>query len=230
MSRNADRHPVYVTIRNSVMLSFLCLILIIASVLHFDEAIILWSASLPNGYLIQALDKLAFYINPYSIAVVTLLAMAYRFTDLRQQNQHSNDPEGEEIPFYEDQTFILLAGIIIALGLTLLLKLSIGRARPDLLLFEGTAGFFGFQTERLYHSMPSGHAAAVTAGAGVLFAMYKNLEARALIAVLAFAIIAGRVLLTEHYPSDVIAGFWLGAIIISWTQLYYESTKYPEPL
>ncbi len=231
MNRSADRHPVYKTIRNSVMLSFICLILIIASVLHFDEVIILQANALPNTYIMQALELLAMYINPYSIAVITILALAYRFTELRQQqNLNGQHDKDETPPFYEDKLFILLCGIIVALVFTLLLKLSFGRARPDLLLYEGTAGFFGFQTERLYHSMPSGHATGVTAASGVLFAIYRNLQGRWLIGALALAIIAGRVLLTEHYPSDVIAGFWLGAIIIYWANLYYQSTQYPEPL
>lgn len=229
MSNSAGHHPVYITIRNSVMLSFICLILIIASVLHFDEVIILQASSLPNAYLMQALELLALYINPYSIVFITILALAYRFTELRQKN-NTNGHDSETQPFYEDQLFILLCGVIVALAFTLLLKLSFGRARPDLLLYEGTSGFFGFQTERLYHSMPSGHAAAVTAASGVLFAIYKNLQGRWLVGAVAFAIIAGRVLLTEHYPSDVIAGFWLGTIIIYWANLYYQSTQYPEPL
>jgi len=91
-----------------------------------------------------------------------------------------------------------------------LLKILVHRSRPDLL--EQIAG----------HSFPSGHAAGIAAAMGVLVVVTRHHASRprfrlGLICLwLAIAALVGldRIFVGAHYPSDVIAGWLLGGLIV----------------
>src|SRR6185437_8196465 len=59
-------------------------------------------------------------------------------------------------------------------------------------------------------SFPSGHSVTVAALAIALYAIYP--PAWPAYALLALAVMASRVILDAHYLSDVIAGFYIGAV------------------
>jgi len=103
------------------------------------------------------------------------------------------------------------------------LKVSLSRARPELLFANNQYGFYWFQFSDAYWSFPSGHAVTVGAlatGVSVLlprycFALYG----------LALAVAASRVLLTNHYLSDVLAGFYLGILLVVLITPYFQRKK-----
>lgn len=108
----------------------------------------------------------------------------------------------------------LAAGLAVAaIGNTLsvtLLKLAFGRPRPPLGVFVETSGSF-----------PSGHAAASVAVYGMLgYALWRVGRLRAETALLlaglvGFAIGFSRLYLVEHYLSDVLSGWLVGALWVS---------------
>lgn len=115
----------------------------------------------------------------------------------------------------------LYAFIFLAVGLpslvTTLVKRLIGRGRP---MHFGDSGLFGLHPNWLdwtYQSFPSGHSTtALALGAAIVFLsprwFYPAL-------VYACAIVASRVILGVHYPSDVYAGAvvgLLGAYAVRW--------------
>lgn len=88
------------------------------------------------------------------------------------------------------------------------LKLAIGRARP--LVVDGALWLhqpFAFSAK--WASFPSGHATTAGATALVLALLFPR-RARSIILVAAL-VAASRVVVGAHYPSDVAAGFMLGA-------------------
>lgn len=88
------------------------------------------------------------------------------------------------------------------------LKLAIGRARP--LIADGALWLhqpFAFSAK--WASFPSGHATTAGATALVLALLFPR-RARSIIVVAAI-VAASRVIVGAHYPSDVAAGFALGA-------------------
>lgn len=88
------------------------------------------------------------------------------------------------------------------------LKLAIGRARP--LVAEGAIWLYQpFAFSAKWASFPSGHATTAGATALVLALLFPR-RARSIIAVAAM-VAASRVVVGAHYPSDVAAGFALGA-------------------
>jgi len=84
------------------------------------------------------------------------------------------------------------------------------RARPTLLFRENLYGFTWGSPHASAWSFPSGHSVTVTALAIALCAIYP--PAWPAYALLALAVMASRVILDAHYLSDVIAGFYTGAV------------------
>ena len=89
-----------------------------------------------------------------------------------------------------------------------IVKRLIGRARP---LVAGDDAFaylpFGWKVD--YASLPSGHATTAFAALVAIGAIFP--QARALLWIYAVLIALSRVVLTAHYPSDVVAGAVVGA-------------------
>lgn len=88
-----------------------------------------------------------------------------------------------------------------------ILKMIIGRARPQLWIDSHIQGAFGWHTEGLFHSCPSGHTTAVVGmliGLVILFPRYRYAYL-----FLALALVMTRVLLAHHYLSDVLISCYL---------------------
>ena len=111
--------------------------------------------------------------------------------------------------------FFLLA-ITVAGLLVNLFKVVLGRPRPELFLSDGAWGFFQFAfaggLDGAYKQLafPSGHAthmAAVGMSLALLFPRYRYFF-------LGYAVLVGisRVVLIQHFPGDVVAGWTLGAL------------------
>lgn len=92
---------------------------------------------------------------------------------------------------------------LIALGI----KAATGRSRP----FESIPGVETLVGTTVGQSLPSGHAATSFAGAVILTYLFPRVAPAAFL--LAVAIAFSRVYVGVHYPSDVLAGAALGAVV-----------------
>ena len=101
----------------------------------------------------------------------------------------------------------LLAGIVAGLAVNVL-RPTFGRARPHA---NVEAGFYWFELEAQLHSMPSGHVMsnAASAWAIVPLAPVAAVPAAAYTGLMAWS----RMRLDRHYPTDVLWGSVLGAIV-----------------
>jgi membrane-associated phospholipid phosphatase len=100
---------------------------------------------------------------------------------------------------------------VAAAGLTAdLFKVVLARRRPRLYLFEGLHGFDFWRLDASHLSFPSGHTATLFAAAAsiALLAPRWRVPAFAVAALIGF----GRIATLDHYPSDVIAGAWVGVL------------------
>ncbi len=89
-----------------------------------------------------------------------------------------------------------------------IMKPVFARARPVLLFRENLFGFTWASPHANAWSFPSGHSVTVAALAVALYAIYP--PAWPAYALLAFFVMASRIILDQHYLSDVIAGFYIG--------------------
>lgn len=129
---------------------------------------------------------------------------------------------------YETRAWYLLGCIFIVNLFGFAIKISLSRARPDLLFDHNLFGFYWFQKKDLYWSFPSGHALTITAlaaGLGVIFPRYFYL-----LITVAILVALSRVLLYRHYPSDVMSGFYISILLIGWFTEYLKRRHYLDKL
>jgi undecaprenyl-diphosphatase len=101
--------------------------------------------------------------------------------------------------------FVSIGGAGLIANLT---KNIVGRARPKLFDDGGPLDFKPFAFDADYASFPSGHATNIFAFATVIGMLWP--KGRVLLYTLAAWIAASRVLIGEHYVTDVVAGAMLG--------------------
>ena len=89
-----------------------------------------------------------------------------------------------------------------------IMKPVFARARPVLFFREHAFGFTWGSPHANAWSFPSGHSVTVAALAVALYAIYP--PAWPAYALLALVVMASRIILDQHYLSDVIAGFYIG--------------------
>lgn len=94
-----------------------------------------------------------------------------------------------------------------------IIKPVFGRARPVLLFRENLFGFTWSGAHANSWSFPSGHSITVAALAVSLCAIYP--QAWPAYALLALLVMASRIVLDQHYLSDVIAGAYIG-VAFAW--------------
>lgn len=104
--------------------------------------------------------------------------------------------------------FAAVAGSGLAVDIV---KLIFGRARPKLLFADGIYGFSWGALRADYWSFPSGHATTAGALAVALSLLWPRLWP--LFAAAALLVAASRIIITEHYLSDVLAGAACGGVI-----------------
>lgn len=102
--------------------------------------------------------------------------------------------------------FCIFIPDLIAVGL----KTIFGRARPELLFQEQLYGFQWFKHGHLYHSFPSGHTTTIM---GLVFGLCIIMPRyRWLFLCLGVAVGISRILLLQHYLSDVLTAAYLALI------------------
>lgn len=105
------------------------------------------------------------------------------------------------------KTWILWVFVFYSSVIAMALKTILGRARPVVYFNQESFGFFGWHSERQFHSFPSGHTTSITSlciGLLILFPRYCYYWIA-----LCLLVIISRVLLTYHYLSDVWVSFYL---------------------
>ena len=101
-----------------------------------------------------------------------------------------------------------------------LIKALVGRTRPDLLLKEGIYWFKPFTNRYSYTSFPSGHAntiAAICYGLRLVTGRFTFV-----LWSIVLAVMASRVIVGAHFPSDVLFGAYLGTIVTERLALIFE--------
>ncbi|AXJ00352.1 PAP2 superfamily protein [Cyclonatronum proteinivorum] len=209
------QNPALVVARNSTIATLAFLFASVALIQYVDIAVVTYFSQMEYTLWHEGLRILALYINPYTIFIATAGIIGLQIMTLRRNKKRIET----------DRTVILLSAVLVSLIFTTLLKFSLGRARPEIWFGEGYTGFFGFQTGRSFHSLPSGHATAVTAMCIAVFQLRHETAYRLLALTLTLLILSSRLFLGEHFPADVLAGIWLGSIVMYWAQLFAHLAK-----
>jgi undecaprenyl-diphosphatase len=177
-----------------------------ASMLWIDGAIVGVVGRIP-GWLVRGFDtitdfgKAGWFLWPVGLLLLTIAAIAGR--DLPEMTRRVL------AAFAVRFGFIFLAIALPGLVVTTL-KRMIGRGRP---LVDSEGGVFAFKPfiwQVDYASIPSGHATTAFAAAVAIGAVWP--WTRPIMWTYVALIGISRVVLTAHYPSDIIAGAAFGVI------------------
>lgn len=113
--------------------------------------------------------------------------------------------------------FPLVSGLYFSNAFIRILKVVIGRSRPDQFLAENIYQFKWFTFDRLFSSIPSGHATTIGAFAGFFACAYP----RHALTIVLFSFLASlsRVYIGAHFLSDILVGVFVG-LFFSWVCYY----------
>jgi membrane-associated phospholipid phosphatase len=113
---------------------------------------------------------------------------------------------------WENYALFLFGTVVVSGIIADIIKWTLGRYRPSELFERGLYGFDFFHIDRALTGFPSGHTTTVFALATAITYLWPKYSALAWIA----AILVGlsRIVISAHYPSDVISGAVIGIFSI----------------
>lgn len=172
----------------------------------FDAAAIVYARTLPRPLLdffdwVTDFGKSGWFLWPLGILFLVLAALQGRLSQASQGVMAA--------------IMVRVGFLFVAIGIpglfTTVVKQFIGRARP---FVGGVADPYLFKpftwAVAAWASLPSGHATT----AGSVLVAFGTLwpKSRPYLMIYALLILVSRVVLTSHHPSDVLAGFLVGAV------------------
>lgn len=118
----------------------------------------------------------------------------------------------------------MLASLILTNALVRVIKVLFGRSRPDIFLTNGIYHLKMISFQRVFSSLPSGHAATIAAIMGFLAVKYPRYS----LLCICFSVVISlcRVFIGAHYLSDVLVGNFLG-LYTSWVLYYQQQAEDP---
>jgi len=189
----------------TAMMAAVAVAAIVASMALLDAWAVAQARRLPYSLLIAAnrftdLGKAGWFLWPIGIVLVALVV--------------ADRPSGPHFPRLVLGTWaVRLSFVFIAIGLPGLfdtvIKRLIGRSRPFVDGLDVWA-YHPLNWHPKFASFPSGHTATAFAALVAIGAIFP--QARALLWIYAILIGLSRVVITAHYPSDVIGGAIVGAV------------------
>jgi undecaprenyl-diphosphatase len=118
---------------------------------------------------------------------------------------------------YASRALFLFASIAVSGTMANIIKVILGRYRPEMLFQKGLYGlnvfnFSFFNFSRGFTSFPSGHTTTTFSLAWTLSLFFPR--ARILLICFAFLVGASRVIITSHYLSDAVGGAYVGVMCV----------------
>ncbi len=197
------------SLKKTLIITFVMVVLYIILFYFFDKSIDLWIHENLSGTLIASVGKyLSFLANPHYNMLVMFFCFGYIFVV---------DPSIEKASTKKLLYVLIVVSIAIIIGSGL--KYLLGRYRPVMLFDHNLYGFHFFAAEWALNSTPSGHtirAFSFFTALSLLFRQYK-------IIFVSIAIVIGlsRVVVTAHYPSDILFGAFIGIMVAIWVYNYF---------
>lgn len=184
-------------------------LLMICSFLYLDKPVANFCHHLQLGYFQHILERVTHLGKAKSaLGVLFILALVFRYLWKKRT--------------WEMKAWFLWLCTFVPSVIVLGLKILFGRARPELLFDQGEYGFKWMQFERMHWSFPSGHTATMMGlvfGLCIVWPRYRFLFLG-----VGLLVMISRIVLFQHYLSDVMISLYLAFIeigILQWLLTRY---------
>lgn len=120
----------------------------------------------------------------------------------------------------ETNTWFLWFCVVFPSAVCTVIKITLSRARPDLWFHEHLYGFYWFKLHAPYWSFPSGHTTTIMGiafGLSVIFTRFT-----AIFLLIGVTVALSRILLTQHYLSDVLMAAFLALFEVGLLQYWFQ--------
>jgi membrane-associated phospholipid phosphatase len=190
----------------AIVAVLLCLAAVVASMFTIDAAAIAWAKSLP-AWITQIFEAITnfglagWFLIPFGFVLVCLAVVIS--PALPKSARATLAVLGARF------SYLFLAIALPGLFVTVVKRL-IGRGRPYIGAEDNPFVYLPFHWQPDYGSMPSGHATNAAAAAIAIGAIFPR--ARVPMWLYATIIMASRIIVIAHHPSDVIAGALVGIV------------------
>ncbi len=166
----------------------------------WDEESVLWFVDLPESWI-----KLFSLITQLGLSgYLIFILIAFCITGLLEQAKARNFVAQASLGLYAGRAFFLLSLVLTSGLFSQILKHLFGRARPKLFDMVGAFHFDAFSISASLASFPSGH--TVTAFATAIGLSWFLPRWRWPLLIIAALVGLSRIVLGQHYPSDVVGG------------------------
>ena len=203
-------------LRNSLLAIVSLIILYCVFYIWLDMPIALWlKQNLQDGALIELAQGFKIVFSPKVWFIIALASLIIGC--LLHYGQKRQTVAQPWLFFSVAYFFAFILGCI--------LKFILARYRPELLFQSNLYGFHFFAIKDAFNSTPSGHALANFAA---LYALAKIVNKRVvtiLLMLLATLICLSRVIMLDHYVSDVIFGAYVGILSVYWCSAFFALKK-----
>ncbi len=189
----------------------LFLFLMVVCYCYFDKAIAYYFHQTDVHALLSVFKVFAFVGESYVwVSLLFLLALFYRFVYKNKK--------------WEQRLWFLWSCVFIPNAISAVLKISLGRARPGLLFESQLFGFYGPHLKGVYWSFPSGHTTTIMGLMLGFSIIYPNhVVTWSLVGLLVATM---RIVLTEHYLSDVLTTAYLVFIEIGLLNYFFKRQRF----
>lgn len=124
-----------------------------------------------------------------------------------------------------NKLYTMSLSLIITILVAGSLKVLLARYRPEMLLFKNEYGFHFLSFKKAYNSMPSGHTTLSFAGLLAIANFFEKKYITIIAIILAIIIAVSRVIVLDHYVSDVILSAYIGLFCYLWAKSFVEGRQ-----
>ncbi|QEO57637.1 phosphatase PAP2 family protein [Francisella marina] len=124
-----------------------------------------------------------------------------------------------------EKLYIMSLTLIMTIIITTIIKIILARYRPEMLLFDNRYGFHFFSLKKAYNSMPSGHTALTFAGLLAIANFFDKKFITVIALVICCFVAASRIIILDHFISDVILAGYIGIFTYLWSKAFVENKR-----
>ncbi|WP_440993364.1 phosphatase PAP2 family protein [Cysteiniphilum litorale] len=193
-------------IKTTLIYGIVTFVICAISYIYFDRLLVTSiSEQLQHNILIKLSNILSFIFDPNNWFVLFIILV---IICIWQKIRGKLNP----------RLLVWTMSLFISIAVATVLKVTLARYRPELFLQDGLYGFHWLSHKRLFNSFPSGHATLGFAGLLGLAYLVQNKKFTVLCIIIALIITISRILSSEHYLSDVLAGVYIGVFSYLWAK------------